>query len=107
MSHGYVGDQARKGEQHPRRWGHTNFKTIWLMSRTGILPPIKEQRGQTDEVCQICFKDKMTRTATPKFSDTKTQELGELVYNDLCGSMRTCSIQGNLYIVSYLDDRTG
>jgi hypothetical protein len=75
-----------------RRCGHTNFKTIRLMSKTSILPRIEERRGQTNEVCQTCLKGKMTRTAIPKFSDTKTREPGELVYSDLCGLMRTRSI---------------
>lgn len=90
-----------------RRCSNTNLKTIRLMSRTKILPPIEERQGQTNKVCQICFKGKIIRTAIPKLSDSKTQERDKLIYSDLCGPIRTQSIQGNLYIGSYLDDKTG
>jgi hypothetical protein len=93
-------------KDYHRRCGHASPRIIRLMSKTGILPPIKERQGQTSKVCQTCLKGKMTRTAIPKLSDTKTQEPGDLIHIDLCGPMRTRSIQGNLYIVSYLDDRT-
>jgi hypothetical protein len=53
------------------------------------------------------LKGKMMRTAILKLSDTETRELGKLVHRDLCGLMRTRSIQPNLYIVSYRDDKIG
>jgi hypothetical protein len=94
-------------KDYHRRCGHANPRIIRVMSKIAILPPIEERQGQTSKVCQTCLKGKMTRTAIPKPSNTKTRESGNLIHSDLCGPMRTRSIQGNLYIISYLDNRTG
>lgn len=86
--------------------GYTNFRTIFLMSKIGILPPIKEQQDYTNNICQTYMKDKMTWMAIPKQSNTETRKLGELVQSNLCNLMRTCSIKDNTYIVTYLDNKT-
>jgi hypothetical protein len=90
-----------------RRCGHTNFKTIVMMSKSGILPPIKGQRTSPDAPCQTCMKGKMTRAPIPKKSMSKSEDAGDLIHSDLCGPMRTRSIQGNVYMVTYLDDFSG
>lgn len=89
-----------------RRWGYTNYRTILLMCKTDILPPIKERRDHVNNICQTCLKRKMTRTIIPRQSDTETREPRELVLSNLCKPMKTRSIQGNTYMVTYLDDKT-
>lgn len=92
---------------HHQQYRHTNLTTIWFMRKTGILPPIEERQDLTDNICQTCLKGKMTTTAIPKLSNTKLRKSGELVHTNLCGPMRTGSIQGNFYIITYFDDKTG
>lgn len=60
-----------------------------------------------DNTCQTCMKGKMTRMVIPKQSHTKMRKLREMIHNDLCGPMRTGSIQGNLYMVPSVDNETG
>jgi hypothetical protein len=62
-----------------RQCGHMNFKTIRLMSKTSILPPMKEQWDQTDNVYQMDIKGKMTITGILKLSTTKTRKPSKLV----------------------------
>jgi len=91
-----------------RRCGHTNFRTINLMSQLGILPRIETFGGDPlTKACELCLKGKMTRTVIPKTGRKRKSEPGDVIHSDLCGPMRTRSIQGNKYMVTYLDDATG
>lgn len=88
------------------RCRHTDYRTIYLMCKTGILPSIKEQRDHTNNFCHACLKGKMTRTVIPKLSNLKTRKQGESIHSNLCGPMKTRSIKGNMCIVIYLDNKT-
>jgi hypothetical protein len=83
-----------------RRCGHMNFRTILQMGKMGILPPIREQAELSDSDCQTCMKDKMIRAVIPEQSSGKRKEAGQLIHSDLCGPMRTRSLQGNTYMVT-------
>lgn len=74
------------------RCRHTNYRTIRLMCKTGILPLIKEQGDHSDNICQTYLKDKMSRTVISKLFNTRTREPGELVHIDLCRPIITRSI---------------
>lgn len=89
-----------------RQCGHKNSRTIHLMCKTGILPLVKERWDHNNNVYKKCLKGKMTMTTILKLSNTRTRKLGKLVHNDLCRPMRTLSIEGNLYIVTYPDVKT-
>lgn len=89
------------------RWcKHTNLKTILFMSKTKILFYIKERQDSIDDSYQTCIKGKMTKTAIPKRSHTGTHKPSEWIFSNLCNPMQTCSIQGNTYIMTYLNHKT-
>ena len=93
-----------------RKCGHTNFATIGLMIKQGILPKVTSKDDglrKSGDSCSVCLKGKMTRTIIPKKAQKRQTSPGELIHSDLCGPMRTQSIQGSLYMVSYIDDATG
>ena len=90
-----------------RRCGHVNFRTIGLMSKMGILPQVEIDEATTGTQCETCLKGKMTRTAIPTKATEKVTQLGDIIHSDLCGPMRTRSLQGNSYMVTYMDDASG
>jgi hypothetical protein len=90
-----------------RRCGHTNAKTILLMSKQGIIPKVRVEEGDGLTSCETCLKGKMTRTAIPKQAKKRKTRPGDVVHSDLCGPMRTRSLQGSFYLATYMDDATG
>jgi hypothetical protein len=45
-------------------------------------------------VCEACIEGKHQRTSFPKGEATRASKLLELVYSDVCGSMKTTSRGG-------------
>lgn len=86
-----------------RKAGHTNMTTVQKMFKNGIFPEMIGDVGII-KTCDICSRGNMTRAAIPKLSKTRTQAVGDLIHSDLCGPMRTSSIQGNKYFVTYIDN---
>jgi len=79
-----------------RRMGHTNVRDIRDAVHKGIMSGIKELS------CDVCAKGKMSRSPFPKSSGRNTGIL-ELVHTDVCGPMRTESIEGARYFVEFID----
>ena len=89
-----------------RKAGHTNMATVHEMSKLGILTKmIGSQKTMSN--CEICTRGKMSRAALPKATATRAKTAGELIHSDLCGPMRTTSIQGSSYFVTYIDNFSG
>ena len=53
------------------------------------------------------MKGKMGRAPIPKKTTRTSKKARGLIHSDLCRPMRTRSLQGNVYLVTYLDDFTG
>ena len=53
--------------------------------------------------CDICLQGKMTRTPFPQ-SSKKNTVLLKRIHSDVCGPMRTESIGGAKYCVTFMDD---
>ena len=85
---------ARSSKELHRRYGHINGDTRALMSKAGIIAKMADT-ADPRRACEVCLKGKMTRTAIPKVSTRQPTDPGALVHNDLCGPMRTPSIQVN------------
>jgi hypothetical protein len=81
-----------------RRYGHTNAKTILLMSKKGIIPKVREEDGAALTSCE--------RTAIPKKGKKRKTKPGDIIHSDLCGPMRTRPLQGSFYLATYMDDAT-
>lgn len=52
------------------------------------------------------MKGKITEAVIPKQSNSRTKEVDKLICSDLCGSMQIGSVQGNIYMMAYMDDKT-
>ena len=58
------------------------------------------------DVCEPCIKGKMSKKPFSKHADIKSCRPLELVHTDVCGPMKTKSIGGSVYFVSFIDDYT-
>ena len=104
-SAGAIDAEADILELH-RRCGHASFSTVLTMSKQGILPPVRRD-ANVEPFCEICLQGKMTRTEIPKKSRKLSSRPGDLIHTDVCGPMRTRSLQGNIYMIGYMDDASG
>lgn len=86
-----------------RQCGHANIKDISdALTKnivTGVL--LKESSGKFD--CDVCLKAKMVRMPFANISNRNTKIL-DIVHTDVCGPMRTSSLGGALYYITFIDD---
>ena len=56
--------------------------------------------------CETCIMGKQTAKPFPKVSDSKSEDLLDLVHSDVCGPMRTKSLGGASYFITFIDDKS-
>jgi len=56
--------------------------------------------------CKPCLKGKQTHTDIQKETGTHTDTVLSHVFSDVCGKLLTCSHQGYLYFVTWVDDKS-
>ncbi|XP_020263269.1 uncharacterized protein LOC109839251 [Asparagus officinalis] len=105
----YWNTQALKVEEVNSSWlwhkrlGHLNFQSVkTLQSREMVygLPTIEEIEG----VCSSCMKGKQHRGEFPMEGAWRATKPLELIHTDLCGPMKTESLAGNKYFITFIDD---
>nr|KYP32045.1 Retrovirus-related Pol polyprotein from transposon TNT 1-94 [Cajanus cajan] len=87
---------AHEGWTWHQRYGHLNFKSLDMLSKTGIvtgLPTIKTP----NELCNECLTSKQTRNSFVAHVPTKSVKALEMVYSDVCGPFEVNSLGGNRY----------
>ena len=88
-----------------RRLGHINFDNMVKVSKLGAVRNLPKITKPLNPICKHCQLGKQTRVwfKTKEHSITKPLEL---VHTDLCGPMRTESLQGDSYFMLFIDDFT-
>ena len=85
--------------------------SIWTLAFSGLrllqmkqmirrLPPIKEPTS----TYECCILGKQQRESFPKGVAYRAKQPLDLVHIDLCGPMRTYSIGGSYYLLTFIDD---
>ena len=85
------------------RFGHTNLGYLSYNQRHNLvkgLPSI----SRNEDVCEGCMMGKQTRESFPQEEAWRATKPLELIHTDLCGPMKTPSIGGNRYILTFIDD---
>src|SRR6218665_1706172 len=59
---------------------------------------------QFSTVCECCIQSKMTWKPFPKKSESKTDEILDLIHTDVCGPMQTTAPGGKRYFMTMIDD---
>lgn len=84
-----------------KRLGHTNSRNM-SMIQNGIGTGVKFN-GNPETFCETCVRGKHSRLPF-KQSNTKTNEVLELVHSDFCGPVEVDSLGGSKYFLTFLDD---
>uniref|UniRef100_A0A251S6V1 Putative zinc finger, CCHC-type, Ribonuclease H-like domain, GAG-pre-integrase domain protein n=1 Tax=Helianthus annuus TaxID=4232 RepID=A0A251S6V1_HELAN len=86
-----------------RRYGHVNFETLHDMGineTVSGLPKI----DKSSHICEGCIFGKHARKPFSKKAVWRASEPLQLIHSDICGPMKTQSIGGCRYFITFIDD---
>lgn len=86
-----------------KRLGHLNCKEMNIMVQKELVTGIDSDLKLDSSLCETCAAGKITRLPFPKQSQ-RASSLLEIVHTDLCGPMRTTSLGGARYLLTFTDD---
>ncbi|GJV97559.1 retrovirus-related pol polyprotein from transposon TNT 1-94, partial [Tanacetum coccineum] len=87
------------------RWlSHLNFGAINELAKHGLVQGLPKLKFEKDHLCSACAIGKSKKKPhKPKYEDTNQEKL-YLLHMDLCGPMRTKSVNGKNYILVIVYD---
>lgn len=86
-----------------RRLGHLNKRSVYfLQSMVSGMTLGKDESSMP--FCEGCVQGKQHRASFPKDVGTRATKPLEIVHSDVCGPMRTTSMGGARYFVTFIDD---
>ena len=87
------------------RFGHLNFGGLNLLHKKGMVKglPLNEK---PDNLCEGCILGKQHRERFPSGKRIREKEPLEIFHSNLCGPMRTPSLVGSHYMLTFIDDYT-
>lgn len=88
-----------------QRLAHVNVASIRNMSEWSLSdsnPSSADDIG----ICEPCIKGKMARKTFNSRNEIRSKRVLELVHTDVCGPMKTVSLGGSRYFVTFVDDYT-
>jgi len=85
------------------RFGNLNYDNLCLLKKNGVvgLPTIPRKLKQ----CDACILGKHSKQSFHD-SHSKAHRKLELIHSDLCGPMPIPSVNGNKYMMTFIDDYT-
>lgn len=86
--------------------GHCNYDDVLKLQNVVDGMQIKGKTCKPEQICEVCVQGKFTHNRN-RDPDTRAKAPLELVHTDLAGPMRTESIDGHKYAVSFTDDYSG
>lgn len=87
-----------------RRLGHRHPGTIKELVERDLADGIKLESCDDVKQCISCVEGKLTRKAFPKISDNQSNKILDLIHSDVCGPMRTSTVSGMRYLLTFTDD---
>jgi hypothetical protein len=85
------------------RFGHINFRSLLNLQNQRRVDSLPEFETPPT-TCEGCILGKMHRTPFKKDSVVRANKSLQLIHSDACGPMRTESLSGYTYFVTFIDD---
>lgn len=93
-------------ENWHNRYGHLNEKNLKQLISKSLVEGMSFDSCEQLPFCETCVLGKQSATPFPQKSLTKSENILELIYSDVCGPMRVQSIGGATYFVTFIDDKS-
>jgi hypothetical protein len=104
------GDQASVASECYDLWhqrlGHINKQQLMEIVQKDMATGISVSKQESVSICEGCIKGKMNRQPFKAVGEIRSKKPLEVVHSDVCGPMRTESIGGSRYFVTFTDDFT-
>ena len=85
------------------RLSHMSEKGLIVLAKKNLLYGMK---SASLKKCAHCLTGKQTRVTFKTSSPSRKLGMLELVYFDVCGPMKTKTLGGSLYFVTFIDDHS-
>ncbi|GJU75786.1 retrovirus-related pol polyprotein from transposon TNT 1-94 [Tanacetum coccineum] len=89
-----------------RRLNHLNFGTLNELARNDLVRGLPMLKYNKDHLCPSCQLGKSKKASHPLKTENTNTEVLHTLHMDLCGPMRTESINGKKYVLVIVDDYT-
>nr|GFA05609.1 hypothetical protein [Tanacetum cinerariifolium] len=89
-----------------RRLNHLNFGTLNELARNDLVRGLPLLKYDKDHLCPSCQLGKSKKACHPLKTKNSNKEIPSLLHMDLCGPMRTESINKKRYVLVIVDDYT-
>ncbi|KAJ4716959.1 Retrovirus-related Pol polyprotein from transposon TNT 1-94 [Melia azedarach] len=86
-----------------RRLGHMSEKGLIVLAKKNLLSGMK---NESLNKCIHCLAGKQTRATFKTSPPSRKSGILELVYSDVCGPMKTKTLGGAFYFVTFIDDHS-
>ncbi|KAL7726007.1 hypothetical protein ACLKA6_005755 [Drosophila palustris] len=86
------------------KMGHVNERDLMSMAKSGKVHGLNINAGTRMSQCEVCISEKQAASSYKSATEKRTSDLLEIVHSDVCGPMRTNSISGRKYFVTFIDD---
>ncbi|KAG8481238.1 hypothetical protein CXB51_026069 [Gossypium anomalum] len=101
----FLGQEIAIVPMADKRLGHANFRSLDLLHKLGLAKDMNKVEP-LEGVCDVCQLGKQARLPFPIDQAWRTREKLELVHSDICGPMKTPSLNGSKYFVLFINDLT-
>ena len=85
------------------RFGHYNFKSLKMLHDSLMVEGMPEIHV-SDKICEGYELGKQHRKSFPHSVTSRATLKLELVHSDICGPMKTPSLNNNVYFILFIDD---
>ncbi|GJY87788.1 putative RNA-directed DNA polymerase [Tanacetum coccineum] len=86
-----------------KRLGHMSEKGMSILSKKNVLSGVHDINLKK---CSHCLAGKQTRLAFKSRSPFRMENILDLVHSDVCGPMKTKTLGGCSYFVTFIDDHS-
>ncbi|KAJ9566188.1 hypothetical protein OSB04_002154 [Centaurea solstitialis] len=87
-----------------RRLSHLNYATINQLVKAGLVTGLPSLKFTKKQLCSACEMGKIKKSSHMLKVEHGTSKPLQLLHMDLCGPMRTQSINGRKYVLVIVDD---
>ena len=89
-----------------RRFGHISISSLETIARKKLVDGFDVDTTTQSTSCDSCIQAKQTVNSFPKEAEGRSKIPGERIFSDVWGKIRTPSLGGAQYFISFIDDAT-
>ena len=86
-----------------KRFGHYNQRSLVELKKLELVEDMRNVSNEA-QICEICQQGKQARLPFKNNQAWRATEKLQLIYIDVCGPMKTISLNGSKYFILFVND---